>query len=218
MLFKKSFIISLLLTIIICFYSQNNVVDAATYRNIGHDDIIEITVNNSSFVLLKDMSDKTITNYLNKVKRKAFGWEAYSINSEVKCKYVSQIIFAKSNLTQEPIKYNYTLKYSQTAETQVSKTGSIAGKLSGKLSGVTPGVEASLEKETTSKTKTFYEEKTTFTMQVNPGKKLSLRVTGDAVISNGVGRYYFLGIVFKKGTWEYIDKTNEFYEMYEEDI
>jgi hypothetical protein len=45
-----------------------------------------------------------------------------------------------------------------------------------------------------------------------------MRVTGNAELSNGVSRYYFFGIQFKKGEWEYIDVIDECYELIEEKI
>jgi hypothetical protein len=45
-----------------------------------------------------------------------------------------------------------------------------------------------------------------------------LRIVGDAKITNGVSKYYFLGICFKKGAFEIVEVTSTIYELIEENV
>ena len=55
------------------------------------------------------------------------------------------------------------------------------------------------------------------TVVIYPNKKLSLRIVGEALISNGVQKHFFLGICYKKGAWEMITVLSTCYELVEED-
>ena len=52
---------------------------------------------------------------------------------------------------------------------------------------------------------------------VHPNKKMTLRIVGEARITNGVSKYYFMGICFKKGAFEIVEIKSTIYELIEED-
>lgn len=188
--------------------------------NTGHDDIKELDFKdtNSGYLLLNQMSGYQISRDLKKVDKCAFGWSVYVINDELPIWYISDIIFSRSNYSNQPLKIDYDVKYTKTAELEISASGSISGKLSGKIKGASLSIEATIKGEITKNIKNYYEEKTSFEYVINPYKKMSLIVKGDASLSTGVGKYYFLGIPLKKGTWEYINVETEYYELVEEEL
>ena len=52
---------------------------------------------------------------------------------------------------------------------------------------------------------------------IQPNKKVTLRIVGDARITNGVSKYYLFGICFKKGAFEIVEIQSTIYELLEED-
>ena len=46
---------------------------------------------------------------------------------------------------------------------------------------------------------------------------MTLRIVGDARVSNGVSKYYVFGICMKKGAFEIVEITSTIYELLEED-
>ena len=53
------------------------------------------------------------------------------------------------------------------------------------------------------------------TLVIPAHRKLTVVTKGEAYINSGVACYYFLGIRFKKGAWEYLDVISEYYDYYE---
>ena len=186
----------------------------------GHNDIKQLGFLDESqnHKILKTMSDFDINQAMSKVKRKAFGWRLENINYKIPVWYISDVIFSKSNNTHQKIEFKYNLEVSTTKTNDYSMAGSVVGKMNGKLKNLGFNVDATLKGEFGQEIKHYYEETSNFTISIHPGKKISLLVMGDGDLSTGVGKYYFFGMCFKKGTWEYIDYVNEYYEFYEEDI
>lgn len=211
--------------IVICFFVLSfccitTKVQAAGITSTGHSNIIELGFKDPhvGYKILNEMSSKEINNAYKKIKRKGFGWNIYFINKKIPIWYISDIIFSKSNKTNQVFTFKYNTKYSTKSQIEYSATGSIAGKVSGKVSAITGSADLSLKGTISSVTESYYEEKNDFTVVVNPGKKISLLVRGEANLSTGVGKYFFLWITCNKGTWEYIDFVTEFYEFVEEDV
>lgn len=211
---------------LVCFlglgfsFSLMKVNAASSIRNTGHSDIIELGFvdYHLGYKLLNQMDDTELNQAYKKVKRKAFGWNTMTINYAVPIWYISDIIFSKSNKTDQTFEFTYNTKYSTTSELELSASGTIATKVSGKIKAISASVNLDLEGEVTKVTKDYYEEKTNFTVVLNPKRKISLLVKGDALVSTGVGKYYLFGISMKKGTWEYIDFVTEYYEFLEEEL
>ena len=217
-----------ILCLLLCFYSFIIIYVPKTtsfhardiITNTGHSDILslEFLPEYSSCKLLIDMNDYQIKKGYDEIEKRAWGWSAKAFTENAKANYVSEIIFSKANHSSNVIKYEYSLKTENTEEYQVSTSGNISLKFSGKIKGVNAQIDSSLKKDVLLKTKQIYEEKTDFDVIVPIGKKVTLRVTGECIVSNGVGKFFVFGIPFKKGTWEYIDKGTEYYELYEENI
>jgi hypothetical protein len=186
----------------------------------GHAEILELDFLNSDkqYYLLSQMSDAMINNALKNVKKKAFGYSIYKINNEVPAWYISEIIFSRANNTNQTISFKYNFNYAKTTTVEYSLTGSLSVKLSGKLSALSLSVDPSVKASVENTTKNFYEEKSQFQFDIIPNHKISFIVRGECDISTGVGKYYFLGIPMKKGTWELIDIRTEYYELIDETI
>ena len=189
-------------------------------RNTGHSDVIELGFvdEHLGYEVLNQMSEEELNQAYKKVKRKAFGWNTTTINYAVPIWYISDVVFSKSNNTNQTFEFTYNTKYSTTAELELSASGTIATKVSGKIKAISASVNLDVEGEVTKVTKDYYEEKTNFTVVLNPKHKISLLVRGDAFLSTGVGKYFLFGISMKKGTWEYIDFVTEYYEILEEEL
>ena len=186
----------------------------------GHEDIRELGFldETKGHKILKTMSDFDISQAMNKIKRKSFGWRLENINYKLPVWYISDVIFSKSNNTKQKIDFSYNLEVSTTKTTDYSMSGSVVSKVSSKFKNIGINVDTTLKGEFGQQIKHYYEETSSFKITIHPGKKISLLVMGDADLSTGVGKFYIFGICFKKGTWEYIDYVNEYYEFYEEDI
>ena len=51
-----------------------------------------------------------------------------------------------------------------------------------------------------------------------PHTKITLRISGDAYVTSGVSKYYFLGLCLRKGEWERVDVETMYYELVEESV
>ena len=193
---------------------------SSSTKNTGHSDIIELGFYDYQlgYKLLSEMSKDEINNAYKKVKRSAFGWKVKEINNNVDAWYISEIIFSKSNRSNQTYTFSYSTKHTLTKETEFSASGSIATKVTGKIKVVTLTGSLDTEGEIKQSSKDYFEEKTNFSVDLMPYTKLTLMVRGDCIVSNGVGKMYVLGIPVSKGTWEYIDFVTEYYEFFEEKL
>lgn len=193
---------------------------AESTKNTGHADIIELGFYDyhMGYQLLSEMSKKDLDIAYKKVKRSAFGWSVKEINNNVDAWYISEIIFSKSNRSSQVYTFSYTTKHTSTNEVELSASGTIATKVSAKIKTITLTGSLDAEGEIKSTSKDYFEEKSSFSVDLMPYTKLTLMVRGDCVVSNGVGKFYVLGIPVSKGTWEYIDFVTEYYEFFEEKL
>lgn len=189
-------------------------------KNTGHSDIIELGFYDHylGYKLLSETPKKEIDKAYKGVKRKAFGWNVKEINSNIPAWYISEVVFSKSNKSSQAYTFTYNTKHSTKNETELSATGSIASKVSTKIKTVTLSFNLDGKGEISKTTEEYFEEKSNFSIELQPYTKLSLVIRGDCLVSTGVGKYYILGIPFSKGTWEYITFLTQYYEFVEEKI
>lgn len=185
----------------------------------GHPQFQDIIIPKyAKHTLLIDLSEESKGKAVSEVKGRFLGWSVFFLAKNESITYVGETIFARSNLTTSPLKFNYNASVTKIVERSVSTSGSAGLKLSGKMGGLTGGLDAAIKVEVGQKEKTERSEKHDFSITVYPFTKVTVNAKGDATLNNGACKYYFLGIVFKKGTWETIDVINEYYEFYEEKI
>lgn len=168
--------------------------------------------------LLVNMSASQKNEALKKVKWKMFGYSTSTIHYKEPVKYLAQTIFSRVNLTSNPIEFEYGVKTGRTVTNSTTVTGSLSVNASGKIKTLALGVKLDVQAAWERIIKETYEETTDFVVKIMPGTKVSLRVKGDAKLSNGASKYFIFGITTKKGHWEDIDVSTEYYELYEEQM
>lgn len=185
----------------------------------GHPEFQEIQIPGSSASkLINDMEDSVIKSAYDKVKRKFFGWGIKTIVENQMVTYKGDTVFSKKNNTSQYLNFNYTWEQEESVTTSIAASASLTGKASGKIKVVNASLDALIRGEIGKKTIVSKTETTEILIVVPPRKKLTVTIRGEARLNNGVCKYYFLGIGFKKGEWEYIDVVNEYYDYYEETI
>ena len=208
------FITLLTLTTTVKVYAESST------KNTGHSDIVELGFYDYQlgYKLLSQMSKKEIDDAYKKVKKSIVGWNVSTINDSVDAWYISEIVFSKSNRSSQIYTFSYSTKHTITKQTEFSASGTVATKVSGKVKKITLSGSLDAKGKITTTTKDYFEEKNNFNVDLMPYTKLTLLVRGDCIVSNGVGKFYVLGIPVSKGTWEYIDFITEYYEFYEEKL
>ena len=210
---KVNIFIILLSLILISIIS----VDAGTKT--GHQEFTKITfLYNPEALLLVEMDDNKLDSMMKNVKKKVFGWSTYTNIVNYDVVYEAGSIFSRSNNTSQPIDFTYSTSSQTSVQTSINGSSSIALKASGKIDAVSLGLESSVRTEIGVKKTVSFEESVDFTVKIMPNKKVSLLVKGNAILSNGASKYYFLGICTKKNFWEFVDIMSEYYELYEETI
>jgi len=212
---KRVFILSCFL--LLCIVTSKYVTKG--YVNTGHDEFSEIIFYQDGDMLLVDRDKSSIKDAYNSLKgSKIFGWETYYFNINSKAKYVGDTIFSKSNRTKNLFVVNYRLNQESFVEKSVHINGSVSSKIAGEIKkidlSVSPKIDIWYEKNNTF-TK---EEETKFQLDILPMTKVSLRISGDAYVTSGVSKYYFLGITLRKGEWERIEVETMYYELVEEEL
>lgn len=185
----------------------------------GHPDFQEITLPMHSFSkMLEEYSESELKNEYKHVKRKAFGWSIRQMNDDIRVKFIGNTLFAKANNTNQELSFVYTFEEEKFVESSVTVEGDLGLDISGKIKTVSGGLDAKIRKEIGSKTQITSTETTRTTLIIPANRKLSIVSKGEAYLNTGVACYYFLGIRFKKGAWEYVDVISEYYDYYEEEI
>ena len=191
----------------------------STISSAAHADFTRITFQpGSTASLIEDMSKERINQAYDSVKRKGFGWQHYTIYKDVPLRYEGNVVFSKANRTSRELSFQYTYEVENTAETSVSVSGDISLTLSGKIKQINGSLNGKIRKEIGEKTRIVIDEQIRTTFLIPAYTKLTVQLKGEARLNNGVAKYYFLGMRFKKGTWEIIDKVTEYYDYYEETV
>lgn len=191
---------------------------ASAYSITGHEDFKKITFVNSDSRLLVDYNANEIEEALNMIKSSLFGWSTIYFNINEEANYEGVVIFSRSNKSNEVVKFDYVLNKTEVTETSVTVKGAVSTKITGTIKKINMTVNGEGEYIKENGNSYTSNEKTTLSFNVQPNKKLSLIVTGKCYVTTGVSKYRFLGITFKKGSWENIDVETIIYELREEDI
>lgn len=188
-----------------------------TYSSTGHEQFSEIVLINEEAFIIHNLSESEINASLKTLKGKLFGTREKEFNSFEDCTYVSNTIFSRSNKTREEYAFTYDTSTITYSSVSVSITGSlnVKGVFKGKSKEISAGGTLTGTKETEDYIKNT--EAGTLTVVIYPNKKVTLRIVGEAKISNGVQKKFFLGICMKKGAWEVVNVISTCYELLEED-
>ncbi|MDD3191871.1 MAG: hypothetical protein PHP41_03875 [Bacilli bacterium] len=187
-----------------------------SYSKTGHDQLMELDFVNPHYELLIEMADWYIRDRLAELPVKFWGTATKTRYEYEDGTYVGNVIFSRSNKSSEKYEFDYALTEVQYFSQSVHIDGSLNIKAAGKIKKVeTSGVfQISGGVDTTKR----YEktEKSTMKIVVQPNKKMTLRVAGEAKISSGFSKYYVFWICFKKGGWEMVDIVTSYFELVEE--
>lgn len=189
------------------------------YSETGHEDFKKITLF-SEAKLLKEIWNKDIDKKLDEIPWMFFGWGTKYFCLNEKIEFEGDIIFSRSNKTDQVVTIDYYIQEAETTETSVAVKGTVSTKITGKIKKINMDISGSGDL-TISKTNTnSYESstKTSFKIVMKPYTKVTLQIKGTGRLTNGVSKYRFLGIVFNKGAWERIDVETMYYELKEEVI
>lgn len=191
---------------------------ANAYTETGHSDFRKIVFVDEKRELLKNYSEKEIERFYKEMAYKSFGWTTFYINIEEEAYYEGVTLFSRANSTSAPIAFDYSLKDVTFSEVSVTVSGSVSAKVSGTIKKVTLGASGEVNVKKTKESSSTTEEKTSINFKIQPNTKLTMVITGVCYVTTGVSVYRFMGIKFRKGTWEKIDVDTIVYEVREEAI
>ena len=192
--------------------------DLYAYSPTGHENVSVVEFIDDGELLIDMTSSQIEAGYKTLGRNRLFGWKHYFFNIKEEANYVGEIIFSRSNRTTEKLKIDYELKETHYSERSIKTTGSLSADFEGKIKKIDAGLKASASVTSDKKTAVTRVEHTSFSFVVDPFHRMTFRVTGEALVTNGVSKLSILGMTFKKGTWEYIDIITRYYELYEEEL
>lgn len=217
-LFKRKvyFLFTIISILLLVSITCNIKVNA--YQETGHPDFTSVEFYDTGELLI-DISHSEIEfgeKQLNKFK--FWGWKTFYFNHKKLAKYVGEVLFSKSNKTKTAYQVDYTIETTKITNHSTKINGSLSGKFSETIKKFVGTLSFEGELENKVDNKIERSEETKIKVSILPNKRVTLRITGDAYVTNGISKYYVLGMVFKKGTWESIDVLTSYYELFEEDI
>ncbi len=188
------------------------------YSETGHTQFKKLVPSKNTFKceLLKNIDSKYVEDELDKLPRKFFGTNEKTFYKYFPAYYESDTIFSRSNKTNEAYVFTYNLETVNYKDVSVSISGNLSIKdvFKGKSNDLTATGSLTAERETEEYIKTTESGKMNVVIQ--PGKKLTLKIVGSAMVTNGISKKYFFGICIKKGAFEVVDITSAVYELVEE--
>jgi hypothetical protein len=168
--------------------------------------------------LLKDLDQEYIDSKLKDMKSKFWGTRTEYLYQYEDANYVGSVVFSRSNKSDQPYIFDYTLTEVEFNERSISVEGSIS--LKGTIK--TKKVEGSgqIEVKTKYSESESYQktEKSQMKITVFPNRKITLQVAGEAKISSGFSKYFVFWICTQKGAWETVDVVTSYFELVEEDV
>lgn len=191
--------------------------DSKVYSSTGHSQFSELVMQNEDAYIIKDLSDDQIKEELQSLKWMLFGTRDKPLNVEEDAKYVSNIIFSRSNKTREAYTFVYDTSKVVYNEVSVTTKGSISTKGVFKLKSKEITILGDFGGEKTEENSEKTTENGKLSVVVYPNKMVTLRIVGDAKVSNGVMKKFILGICTKKGAYEVVTVTSTCYELVETD-
>lgn len=191
--------------------------DSKVYSSTGHSQFSELEVLTEDGYIIHDVSDDFIDEHLKALKWKLFGTREEELNEDIDARYVSNIIFSRSNKTREAYTFVYDTSKIEYNAVSITTKGSLGLKGVFKMKSKEITVTGDFSGSKTDETSTKNVENGKLSVVVYPNKMVTLRIVGNAKISNGVMKKYVMGICVKKGAYEVVTVTSTCYELVEED-
>lgn len=187
------------------------------YSKTGHEQFAQLEFVKKGRILLKDMPQRFIEDSLDKLPKKFWGSVTEVYQEYEDATYVGKVVFARSNKTNQPYVFDYSLQAVEYQERSYNIQGSISIKGTIKKKTVEGSGQIDIKGSYGEKNSNQTTEKSEMKITVNPGKKITLRVAGEAKVSNGFTKSYVFWICSKKGAWETVDVVTSYFELVEED-
>lgn len=209
---KKCGIVLFMLVIITGMFLRD--VSAEEYQNYQ-----EIVFASDEAKLLKDYTDKEITDYKDGMKKRKFiGWRIDVINNNEEVEFVSETKLKIYNNGFSTIKHDITLTTKEETKFQLSASGGIKVKVNGNVKKFKGTVDADIKASVSYSTVTSTTENYEFEIVVDPLTYVKIITRGEGIINNGVGKYYFFWVNTTSGGWETFTVTTEYYEIIKDRI
>lgn len=192
--------------------------DVKAYSVTGHEDFKKITFVNGEKYLLNEYSKTSIDKTMSSLKGYAFGWRTVYYNINEEAYYEGITIFSRSNKSNDIVKFDYILNETEITETSVMVKGSVSAKITGTIKKISMAFNGEGEYSKESGNSYTSSTKTSLNFNIQPNTRLSLVVTGKCYVTTGVSCYRFLGIAFKKGSFENVEVETIIYELREEEV
>lgn len=187
------------------------------YSDTGHNQYEDIEiVSRDDVYLLVNSSLKTKKQNLEKVRWRLFGPSVYVKAQNVKVKYKKFDSFCRSNRTNNVLEYEYTLEFNVSSQISVDTSVTTGAEVGAKINAINLAVEQSIKQSIGATIDVGLSKEVNYTITIDPHTKVTMYITGDALLSQGAVKYFFFGIPVYKSNWEYIDVVTEFYELNEE--
>ena len=208
----KKLLLYILMIMLLCFSFDK----VYAYSSTGYKEFEEIEILRENVYLLNNTLLTTKKKDLQKVKWRFFGPSVYVKNKNVSVKYKKYDAFSRSNRTNNALEYEYTYRVNMTGEMNVENSTSVGADASVKIDIVNAKIEESIKKSIGASLEVGVMKEVNYTITVDPHTKVTMYITGDAMLSQGAVKYYLFGIPIYKSNWEYIDVITEYYEFNEE--
>ena len=191
-------------------------IDFKPYTKTGYELYEEFEVPKGRRILIS-YTDSEIERKYKDVPKAIFGTQDAYFDKYIPVKYKSTVIFSRSNKTRETYVFTYDLKTVNQSKVTVSVKGNISAKVVGKIKKVEMTGTGDLTINHSTETSVETSETEKMNVVIHPNKKVTLRIVGEAMITNGVSKYYLFGVCLKKGAFEIVEVTSIIYELLEED-
>lgn len=214
---KKIKLVSLLSMVILTIMLIMPFSKVNAYSETGHRNFEEIYLpEGRGLYLLKNSSPKRLREELRQVKWRFFGPSVHVTLNSVRVGYKKNNVFCRSNKTSNVLEYEY--KYTSTLKSKISSDQKYVYDLSAKvkINIVDAAIEESISNAINLTTESSTTKEVNYTITVDPYTKVTVYITGEALLSQGAVKYYMFGIPLFQSNWEVIDVITEYYEFYEE--
>lgn len=207
-----------ILIILLAFFSFAGIkkMSYEPYTETGHDQFESFEIPNGRRILISYTNNELKRKY-KEVPYGLFGNKYSYFDKYIPVEYTSTVIFSRSNKTRESYTFDYDLEEVNYSQVSVSVKGNINIEGVVKIKKVDVKGKGDLSVTYDEENYNKVTESGSLKIVVHPNKKMTLRIVGEARITNGVSKYYFMGICFKKGAFEIVEIKSTIYELIEED-
>lgn len=208
---KKTIILILLLFMI----SGINVLG---YEPTGHEGITDVTFYEGGNILSRMTRQQIYSGHSAMGKNIFWGWKTHYFCIEDKASYIGEVVFSKSNKTNEPLPVTYAVQETYSTSSSSKVSGGVSASVKGMIKAATITGGGNINIESSKKDEFSVTEKTNISFIVQPNCKITYQVTGDCYVTNGLCNYYAFWIKMKKGSFELFKFETRYYELIEEEL